>query len=217
VYKPLAGERELWDFPSGTLGRREVAAYALDSALNWGLIPTTVWRSEGPFGPGMCQQWIEGEPDLVALTTASDVPSGWREVLRGQDSAGTPVTLSHANRPDVQRLAVFDVIANNADRKGGHILRDAHDHLWAIDHGVTFATDFKLRTVLWGWLDDPIPTVELADLAALTEKGGVATILEPWLTPTEIEATQERIADLVETGTFPQPSADWPAVPWPVM
>jgi len=217
VYKPQAGEQALWDFPSGTLGRREVAAYALARVLDWDLIPETVWRQDGPFGPGMCQRWIEGESDLVALTPEDAVPSGWCEVLRGQDTSGTPVTLSHADRPDAQLLAVFDVIANNADRKGGHMLRDANDHLWAIDHGVTFATDFKLRTVLWGWIGSAIPPAAMNDLANVVAGDTIATTLDPWLSSEEIRATQRRIEELLNTGVFPHPSADWPAVPWPVI
>lgn len=217
VYKPQAGERDLWDFPANTLARRELAACALAQALGWPLIPETVWRERGPFGPGMCQRWIEGDADVVVVTEDDLVPRDWHVVLRGQDPQGKPVTLAHTDRSDARTLAVFDIIANNADRKGGHILRDPTDTLWAIDHGVTFAVEPKLRTVLWGWMGSAIPAETLADIQRLHDSAGLQTALGPWLDPLEIAATSQRMAALLAHGIFPEPSAHWPAVPWPVL
>jgi uncharacterized repeat protein (TIGR03843 family) len=215
VYKPVQGEQELWDFPAQTLGKREVASYLLATALGWDLIPQTVWREDGPFGPGMCQRWIEGQPDVVVVTGLEDIPDGWRTVLRAHDAQGQRVYLAHADRLDLQRLAVLDAILNNADRKAGHILRDSDDRVWAIDHGVTFAREPKLRTVLWGWTGEAIPPVISEELQR-SSSHDVMAVLEPWLTEAEIKEAISRLQTLQRTGTFAAPSADWPAIPWPV-
>ena len=152
VYKPVAGERPLWDFPEWTLTRRELAAHALSEAAGWHLVPPTVWREDGPGGPGMCQLWIDEDARSakVAVVRTGRVRPGWLHVLDAEDGSGRPVSLVHADEPDLQRMALFDAIANNADRKGGHVLTDEMGRTWAIDHGVTFSVDEKLRTVLWG-------------------------------------------------------------------
>ena len=216
VYKPVAGERPLWDFPDETLGRREMAAYALSEALGWKLVPPTVWREDGPVGPGMCQAWIiESESaDVIDVCAPSQLPPGWIKVLDAEDQQGNPLVLVHADRADLHRVAAFDALANNADRKGGHVILDSHDRIWCIDHGVAFNADDKLRTVLWGWAGGAIDADVMADLCAVEPLLGAT--LEGWLSPAEIEMTAVRLHNLIETGTMPHPSPEWPAVPWPV-
>jgi uncharacterized repeat protein (TIGR03843 family) len=194
VYKPIAGERPLWDFPTGSLAGREVAAYAVSRAAGWDVVPPTIMR-DGPFGPGMCQLWIDHDPgvDLIALSRRTD----------------------HAGLRD---MAVFDAVVNNADRKIGHLLPMADGHLYGCDHGVCFAEDYKLRTVLWQWRGKTLPGRSIEALrrlnAQLTE-GSLATELAGLLTASEIGAVRTRIATLLKHRVHPYPPADWPAVPWP--
>jgi len=216
VYKPVAGERPLWDFPDETLGRRELASFALSEALGWHLVPPTTWREEGPAGPGMCQAWIEESDtaDVVDVCAPAEVPPGWITVLEAQDQEGNPLVLVHADRADLHRVAAFDALTNNADRKGGHVILDGDDRIWCIDHGVSFHVDDKLRTVLWGWAGESIDDDVVDDLRALEPH--LAATLSPWLTPEEIAVTSLRLRTLIETGTMPHPSPEWPSVPWPV-
>jgi uncharacterized repeat protein (TIGR03843 family) len=194
VYKPIAGERPLWDFPAGTLAGREVAAYAVSRAAGWDVVPPTVMR-DGPFGPGMCQLWIDydSDVDLIALSRRTD----------------------HAGLRD---MAVFDAVVNNADRKIGHLLPIAGGHLYGCDHGVCFAEDYKLRTVLWQWRGKALPRRSMEALrhlnAQLTD-GSLAAALSALLTASEIGATRARVEALLKHGVHPYPPADWPAVPWP--
>lgn len=218
VYKPVAGERPLWDFPDATLGRREVAAHALSEALGWHLVPPTAWREDGPAGPGMCQAWIEHDEtrEKVGVVPLGRVPDGWVGVIEAEDEAGRAVLLAHEDSRDLQRLAVFDAVVNNADRKGGHVLVDRHGRLWGIDHGVTFADEPKLRTVLWGWAGEPLPDDLRADLGAL--EGLLSEGYDPvdrWLADDERDALRYRVRDLRRSGVFPLPSGRWPAFPWP--
>jgi uncharacterized repeat protein (TIGR03843 family) len=194
VYKPVAGERPLWDFPTGTLAGREVAAYVVSRAASWDVVPPTVMR-DGPYGPGMCQLWIDIDPqvDLIELARRSD----------------------HAGLRD---LAVFDAVVNNADRKIGHLLPMPGGHLLGCDHGVCFAEDYKLRTVLWQWRGKSLPrrTVEaLRRLYALLESGELAGELSPWLSPGELSAMSIRVEKLLKHRVHPYPPEDWPAIPWP--
>ena len=194
VYKPIAGERPLWDFPTGSLAGREVAAYAVSRAAGWDVVPPTVMR-DGPFGPGMCQLWIDYDPgvDLIGLSRRTD----------------------HAGLRD---MAVFDAVVNNADRKIGHLLPVAGGHLYGCDHGVCFAEDYKLRTVLWQWRGKTLPgrSIEaLRRLKAQLTEGGLATELAGLLTASEIGAFRTRIETLLKHRVHPYPPADWPAVPWP--
>lgn len=219
VYKPVRGERPLWDFPNGTLSGREVAAFELSQVLGWSVVPPTVWRADGPAGPGMCQAWIDHVPgeDLVAVVPREAPIDGWMTVLEGHDGEGREVLLMHAASAALQQVALLDAVINNADRKGGHLLVDADGHLWGIDHGVTFADEDKLRTVLWGWAGEAIPDHLLAPLedvvaAAGHDFGGVAQ----WLSGEELRALRQRINELVQGRTFPEPSLDWPSIPWPV-
>jgi uncharacterized repeat protein (TIGR03843 family) len=152
----------------------------------------------------------------VGVVPPDGLPDGWVAVIEAEDEVGRPVLLAHEDSPDLQRLAVFDAIVNNADRKGGHVLVDRHGRLWGIDHGVTFADEPKLRTVLWGWAGQPLPDHVVGDLTAL------ARLLAPgydpvdrWLAEEEREALRDRLADLRRTGEFPVPAGRWPAFPWP--
>jgi uncharacterized repeat protein (TIGR03843 family) len=194
VYKPIAGERPLWDFPSGTLAAREVAAYAVSRAAGWHLVPPTVMR-DGPFGPGMCQLWIDADAsvDLVALARRRD----------------------HAKLRD---MAVFDAVVNNADRKIGHLLPYGDGELYGCDHGVCFGEEYKLRTVLWQWRGQKLPERALSALAKLRRElagGALGEELAALLSPEEVEATRERVTLLLKHRVHPYPPENWPAVPWP--
>ena len=219
VVKPVAGERPLWDFPEWTLTRREVAAFELSQAIGWDLVPPTVWREDGPGGAGMAQLWIDEVDDArtVAVVRPGRVPDGWLRVLDAEDGSGRPVALVHAPDPALMRLAVFDAIANNADRKGGHILTDTDGRVWGIDHGVTFAVEDKLRTVLWGWAGEPIPDDLLADVDGLhTLLGDAYDPVDRWLDDEEREALRHRVRMILRERTHALPSGRWPAIPWPV-
>ena len=152
VYKPVSGERPLWDFPHGTLADRERAAYLLSQATGWDVVPET-WLRDGPHGVGMVQRWQEPDPEQVAVTLVAEgqVPQGWRHVFDGLDGQDQPISLIHEDGEALRRMAVFDVLANNADRKGGHVLEMSDGHRYGVDHGVAFHAEHKLRTVLWGW------------------------------------------------------------------
>ncbi len=219
VYKPVAGERALWDFPDGTITHREMAAYEVSQAAGWGVVPPTAWRVDGPAGEGMCQAWIDAVPAScpIDVVRPGAVPPGWRRVLAAEDGAGDPVVLVHADDLALQRVAVFDAVVNNADRKGGHVLADERGRYWAIDHGVAFAPEDKLRTVLWGWVGQVIPAQIRADLAALDERlGAHYDPVDRWLDDGERAALRRRLRVLLEAGVFPAPAERWPAIPWPV-
>lgn len=196
VWKPTIGERPLFDFPLGTLTRREVAAYLVSEALGWGIVPPTLLR-DGPHGEGMLQQWIDIDPeaDVIDMVNTDD--------------------------PRLRQIAVFDAVANNTDRKAGHLLPVPGRHLFAVDHGVTFSVVPKLRTVLWAWADEPFDDEERAGLRrvrnALDGAGGarLGFALQELIAIPEIEATGARVDGLLATGRFPRPNPDWPAIPWP--
>lgn len=196
VYKPAAGERPLWDFPEATLYRREVAAFELSRWLGWDLVPPTVSRAEAPLGPGSVQAFVEHDPEQHYFT------------------------LLDGHRRELKRLAYFDMLANNADRKGGHCLVDAAGRVWAIDNGLTFHAEPKLRTVLWDFAGEPLPNAErraAARLAKALEAGAdVAGILGALLLPEEVSALQERARVLSRPGVFPAPESSW-AFPWPLV
>ncbi|MFW6719138.1 SCO1664 family protein [Streptomyces sp. MAR4 CNY-716] len=245
VYKPVAGERPLWDFPDGTLAEREVAAYEVSEATGWGLVPPTVLR-DGPFGEGMCQLWIpaadDADPDgagasadpgdaadtggpvpagagLLALVEGDEPGTGWKAVGFAETGEGRPALLVHADDARLRRLAVLDAVINNGDRKGGHLLPAPGGRLYAIDHGVTFHTDDKLRTLLWGWAGEPLPAEAVAVLRRLADglaaDGPLAARLAPLITPAEVAALRARTAALLASGRHPEPSGEWPAIPWP--
>ena len=218
VYKPVRGERPLWDFPDGTLAARETAAYEVSAATGWSLIPPTVLR-DGPLGEGMVQLWVEPDPEarLLSLQDPEREEPGWRGVCLVEAEAGRTALLAHADDPRLRRLAVLDVVINNADRKGGHLLPAADGRLYGIDHGVTFAVPVKLRTLLWGWAGEELDgeaRAVLADLAARLD-GPLGERLAALLTAEELTALRERVARLLTTGRHPEPSGDWPAIPWP--
>ncbi len=188
IYKPIAGERPLWDFPDGNLANRERAAYLLSEALGLHLVPFTILR-EGPFGPGMVQRWIEIDESIDIV-----------EVAQG-DSA------------QIRQMALFDAIINNTDRKYGHILPSTHGELFGCDHGVTFHEDPKLRTVLWQFAGKSLNQDEIALLQRSLELAN--ELFQGLITEQEIEAFKARVESLLEEGSFPEPSEDWPSVPWP--
>lgn len=218
VYKPIRGERPLWDFPGGQLAYREVAAFLVAQAAGWHVPPPTVLR-DGPFGPGMVQQWIDGaDPDRVASVFApGELPAGWLPVLHAEDQDGSPLVVAHADRPDLACVAIFDIVANNADRKASHLLPTTDGELYGVDHGLTFHTEPKLRTILWGWAGQPIPPALVADLRALADRlgGALAEELSPYLSIGEINALRGRVDALVARPVFPLPSSGRPAIPWP--
>lgn len=192
VYKPVRGERPLWDFPDGTLAHREVAAYLVSQASGWNVVPPTVYRDDAPAGPGMLQLWVEVREDVDVV-----------ERIRAAD-------------PRLRRIALFDAVVNNADRKAGHLLPRLDGTIQGVDHGVTFSPDPKLRTVLWGWRGTRFAPREETDLARLRRAlPRLRPDLEPHLAPDEIDAVRTRVEDLIRAQRFPQPHPDWPAVPWP--
>lgn len=224
VYKPVAGERPLWDFPDGTLAQREVAAYEVSRACGWDLIPPTVLR-DGPYGTGMVQEWIDPPessdevPELLALVEDEEPGPGWKAVGLAQIGEGRTALLVHADHPRLRRLAVLDAVINNGDRKGGHLLPGAGGEFFAIDHGVTFNAEDKLRTLLWGWAGEPLTDEALEVLRGLEralEAGRpLAARLAELITDAETEALRTRVAGLLRSGRHPEPSGEWPAIPWP--
>jgi uncharacterized repeat protein (TIGR03843 family) len=223
VYKPVTGERPLWDFPDGTLAAREVAAYLVSEATGWGLVPPTVLR-DGPYGEGMCQLWIETaaeEPDgagLLALVDSEEPGPGWKAVGFAEVGGGRTALLVHADDARLRRLAVLDAVINNADRKGGHLLPAPDGRLYAIDHGVTFNAAGKLRTLLWGWAGEPLEQEArevLERLAAELADGELGARLAGLITAAELQAVRDRVAGLLAAGRHPEPSGEWPAIPWP--
>jgi uncharacterized repeat protein (TIGR03843 family) len=218
VYKPIRGERPLWDFPDGTLAGREVASYAVSDALGWDVVPFTFLR-DGPHGPGMVQLWREPDDDRAAvdLVRAGAVPDGWLHVFDGVDEHDRGVSLVHEDTLPLRRMAVFDVLVNNADRKGGHVLAMAGGHRYGVDHGVTFHHEPKLRTVLWGWHGEPLTDDEVAVVQRVLKGLGAALgeELADALTDREIDALDRRCRRLLAHGVLPAPRGDWPAIPWP--
>lgn len=218
VYKPIRGERPLWDFPDGTLAGREVASALVSEALGWRVVPPTA-MGEGPHGPGMVQLWCEPDPDQhpVDLVPADAVPADVCHVLDGLDGLDRPVALVHERTSPLRRIAIFDVITNNADRKGGHVLAMPDGHRHGVDHGLTFHVEPKLRTVLWGWAGEVVPEDELAAVAALVERlrDDLGARLREHLTPDEVAAAVVRCERLLTSATMPLPDDRWPAIPWP--
>ena len=189
IYKPVLGEKPLWDFADGNLANREYAAYLLSELGDFNLVPTTVLR-EGPFGFGMVQEWIEIDEEL-------DV-----------------VDFGQSNDPHLRKLALFDAIINNTDRKFGHLLVDHDGKLRGCDHGVCFHQENKLRTVLWQFAGEQF-TAEEIELLNKVNKLDLDSSFAELLTSAEISALSGRIANLLAAGQFPFPSDEWPAIPWP--
>ncbi len=194
VYKPRAGETPLWDLAEGTLCHREVAAYVLADALGWPRVPPTVLR-DGPQGEGSVQRFLAFDPAQHYFTMQEERPDEFR------------------------RIALFDLVINNADRKAGHCLLSEDGELFVVDHGVCFNAEPKLRTVIWDFVDEPIPPPMLGDLRELGPRlaeGPVRERLRPLLSASEVAATERRLADLIELGRFPEPGPGRP-YPWPVV
>ncbi len=195
VYKPSQGERPLWDFPRASLAQREVAAYLVSEALGWELVPPTVYREDGPFGPGSLQLYVDHDPEYNYFTL---------------------------NNGDLQRLrpvALFDLLINNADRKGSHIIFDRDGHIWLIDHGISFHRERKLRTVIWDFAGEPISDKLCSDLARfetqLLPGAGLREQLELLLSPQEVSALAKRTKELLKIRQFPNPHPDRRPYPWP--
>ena len=192
IYKPIAGERPLWDFAEGTLANREYASYLVSESAGFHLVPLTILR-DGPFGDGMVQSWIDIDEtiDLVAFFETDD--------------------------PQLRKMALFDAIINNTDRKIGHLLPTEDGHLFGCDHGVTFHREDKLRTVLWQWAGEDLSPEEIHTLQNLhtSFKGPLGEDLANLLTQEEISALHKRVERLLSDKSFPLPSQDWPSVPWP--
>jgi uncharacterized repeat protein (TIGR03843 family) len=222
VYKPVRGERPLWDFPTGTLADREYASYLLAEAFvvdgTPPVVPPTVLR-EGPFGPGMVQLWIDtdDERELVDVLPPGELPKGWLPVLRARDGAGDPAVLAHADVPDLQRMAALDVVINNADRKAGHVLAGVDGEVYGVDHGICLHEEDKLRTVLWGWTGRRFPKPLVEALHGLRRRldEGLCAELGAHLTRRELRALSHRVDGLLATPEFPGPSGFGPAIPWP--
>ena len=197
VYKPIRGERPLWDFPSASLAWREVAAYRVSEALGWELVPPTVYRQDGPAGPGSIQLFIEHDPEYHYFN------------------------LTDADKERLRPVAVFDILINNADRKGSHLLFDPDEHLWLIDHGVSFHQEDKLRTTIWDFAGEPIPPKFLSDIEtvqqALTTNSTLISVLQECLSPNEISAMGKRAEYLIATGQYPSPDPNRLVYPWPAI
>jgi uncharacterized repeat protein (TIGR03843 family) len=190
IYKPIAGERPLWDFPDGALAYREYAAYLLSNELGFNLVPLTILR-DGPYGSGMVQEWIDIDESI-------DLGSYFS-----------------SDNSKLRSMALFDAIINNTDRKIGHLLPTPTGELFGCDHGVTFHSENKLRTVLWQWAGDPLTQSEIEILQRAKNSIDKEIDLSAYLTVSELNALSSRIDSLMTTGTMPTPNPDWPAVPWP--
>jgi uncharacterized repeat protein (TIGR03843 family) len=197
VYKPRRGERPLWDFPDGTLANREVASYEVSRALGWGIVPVTVLREDGPLGPGAVQRFVEHDPEEHYFTLLPQHPERFRE------------------------FAVFDVLTNNTDRKGGHCLRDeVNDVIVGIDHGLTFHPMWKLRTVIWDFAGEPLTPALVDTICRFTqdlEGDGLGARLATLLSPPELAAIATRATDLLRDGHLPHPEPGYHSVPWPLV
>ncbi|MDQ6642331.1 MAG: SCO1664 family protein [Actinomycetota bacterium] len=220
VYKPVSGERPLWDFTDGTLANREYAAWLVSEALGWSVVPPTVLR-DGPTGHGMVQLWCEPDPSIEAvdIVPQGSHTEGFLKVLDAVDDQDRPVQLVHEDSEPLRRMAIFDVVVNNTDRKGGHVLSMSDGRRYGVDHGICFHTDDKLRTVLWGWAGEPLTSEETTALRRLADEldlgGQLETGLSALLTAQEISRTRRRVGQLLDRGTLPIPSGGWPAIPWP--
>ena len=192
IYKPIAGERPLWDFPDGCLAHREYAAFVVSEFLGLNLVPLTILR-DGPYGPGMVQQWIDIDEGIDLSQFFS------------------------TDHPRLRAMALFDAIINNTDRKIGHLLPLDQERVLGCDHGVTFHSDDKLRTVLWQWAGESFNAdeIKVLEIARTQINEDLGDLLAPLLTEIEIRQIARRVSDLLDSGTFPLPNPDWPAVPWP--
>ncbi len=195
VYKPRKGERPLWDFPPGTLASREVAAFVIGEAAGWGIVPPTVLRDDAPLGPGSLQLFIDHDPERHYFV------------------------LMEERRDELAVFAAFDVVVNNADRKSGHVLEDPNGRLWAVDHGVTFHQQPKLRTVIWDYAEERVPQSVCTALEILDEalsRSPLSVRLAELISADEVAATKSRVETLLVEARFPGPVGDRP-LPWPLI
>ena len=195
VYKPTRGERPLWDFPAASLAHREAAAYLVSEALEWHFVPETVYRRRGPLGPGSLQRYIEHDPEIHYFS------------------------MDEIGRQRLRPVALFDLLINNADRKGGHVILDQNHQLWLIDHGICFHVEDKLRTVIWDFSGEPIPADLRASLAAFEKKlsldEDLQVQLSRHLSKAELRALAARAAELLKMNSFPDPQPNRRPYPWP--
>lgn len=216
VYKPVAGERPLWDFPDGTLAGREVSAYLVSEATGWDIVPPTELREDGPHGPGMVQLWKDVDDSRpVDLVGRGRVPGGWLAVFEGYDERDRRVTLVHEDTEPLRHMAVFDVLINNGDRKGGHVLPMPGGHRHGVDHGVSMSAEPKLRTVLWGWLGEPLTDAEREVVARVGSDQDLLDALGFHVALWEVDAFVARCERLLVEGVLPSPGGGWPPIPWP--
>ncbi len=218
VYKPRSGERPLWDFTDGTLAEREYAAWVVSDHLGWDVVPPTVLR-DGPSGPGMVQLWMDTDDsvDPVDVIEEGPLPTGFLHVLDASGPHDEPVMLVHEDTAPLRRMAVFDIVTNNTDRKGGHVLPMPGGHRHGVDHGVCFHTEDKLRTVLWGWAGLLLSGEERTGVESVLTglDGDLRERLEDLLTIREVDAVARRCERLLRVGGFPIPAGGWPSIPWP--
>ncbi|WP_313716167.1 SCO1664 family protein [Arsenicicoccus bolidensis] len=222
IYKPTRGERPLHDFPPATLAQRETAAFLVSHEGGYAVVPPTVLR-EGPLGPGSVQLWIdhdEAAAPMVDLVAPDAIEEGVIPVFTGETPTGEQVVVVHRDTEAAARFAAYDCVVNNADRKGSHVLVDPTGREWGIDHGITLHAEPKLRTVLWGWVGDPLPAAEVARLALLESllgDPGSALVrgLLGLLSSDEIEALAARVSALLAAGTYPEPDPGHYPIPWP--
>ena len=218
IAKPDVSIRPLWDFPNMDLNKREYATFLFDRKLELGFVPETVIRDIAGFGNALVQHWIrETENDLIIVQSPDNIPKYYLRVLQGYDELNKLITLAHKDDQDLRKLCLIDLIINNADRKGNHLITDGNNKMWAIDHGVSWHEEPKIRTVLWGWINQEFNDSDL-DLLSLAK-----STLEDWLANdfqylemSEIECALERLDELVKNKRFPAPGSEWPAVPWPI-
>lgn len=211
VYKPVAGERPLWDFPANTLSRREVAAYQISETFGFGIVPQTTWW-EGPYGPGSVQTWVTGPiSDLVDLIRPEELTHDWLPVLLAEDEAGNDIVLVHRDDEQLRQICLFDLVINNSDRKAGHLIA-AEDGLFGIDHGVSLHVEPKFRTVLWGFAGSELSISQLDQLETIAASSLSAP---PGLTDEEWQAMKARALTLMSEGKYPKPGDGWPPIPWP--
>lgn len=219
VYKPVRGERPLWDFPDGTLAARERAAYVVSRTAGWDCVPLTILRP-GPYGQGMVQRWVvtpDDADEVVDLVPIDQVVPGWLPVLRAVDTDGTEVAVAHADRPALARLAGFDIVVNNADRKGSHVLTAPDGRILGVDHGLCFHGEDKLRTILWGWAGDELPDDVRGGVGVLRTAldGELGAELDELITVAEVTAFRRRLDRLLERPVFPRPPSNRSPIPWP--
>ena len=199
VYKPAKGEQPLWDFPAESLAHREVAAYLISRALEWDFVPVTAYREHGPLGPGSLQLFVEHNPEYHYFN------------------------FNPNDRERLRHVVAFDLLINNADRKGSHLLIDSNNRLWLIDHGLCFHREDKLRTVLWDFIGEPIPDSILSRISQFKsdlrtngeQKKGLYKDISAHLNQQEILALQIRAEQLVNSGVFPSPDPTRRPFPWP--